>query len=176
MVLPRHTEMVMRAKVRSVQDVATVVGRHGSRSHEFQDMRLLRARLTALMGNPYLRSETQHGTCGVGPLEITATHSQEDHEIELITHCITFLQAGTGTWDGPAPRGARHAGGVAAAAAATKPAVIQEPRHVRLSNGSVMPIIGMGTAAIKSAEAVRWEEGGSQAHTTAFLIFLPIPP
>ena len=42
-------------------------------------------------------------------------------------------------------------------AAAVKPATvpIMEPHHVRLSNGTKMPLIGMGTAAIKSPESIK---------------------
>ncbi len=32
---------------------------------------------------------------------------------------------------------------------------VQEPEHVRLASGAKMPIIGMGTAAIKSADSVK---------------------
>ena len=44
---------------------------------------------------------------------------------------------------------------------------------MRLSNGSVMPIIGMGTAAITSAEAVRWGEEGSQLMSAILTYLMP---
>jgi len=68
--------------------------------------------------------------------------------------------AGTGTWNGAAPRG--YLGGkspeqVAAQKAAAAQAV-QEPEFVRLSNGAKMPMVGYGTfkvdeAAVKAALA-----------------------
>ena len=48
------------------------------------------------------------------------------------------------------PRSKAAAG---AAKAASLP--VSEPQHVRLPSGALMPIIGMGTAAIKAPEAVK---------------------
>ncbi|GFR45609.1 hypothetical protein Agub_g7006 [Astrephomene gubernaculifera] len=61
-------------------------------------------------------------------------------------------RAGTGTWNGPAPRGMRGAAGQAAAPA-TAPA--REPDSVRLSNGARLPMIGLGTAAIQDPEIIK---------------------
>lgn len=44
---------------------------------------------------------------------------------------------------------------VQAAAAAAAAAPVNEPDFVRLSNGAKMPILGMGTAALKSADSVK---------------------
>ena len=58
----------------------------------------------------------------------------------------------TGTWNGPAPRGApagqREASGARAAAA-------QQPTTVLLNSGARMPLLGYGTYNVKGAEAVR---------------------
>lgn len=64
---------------------------------------------------------------------------------------LRSLQAGTGTWNGPAPRGYRHA----QQAPPAPPATIAEPDFVRLATGAKMPIIGMGTAALKEASSVK---------------------
>ncbi|GAX80958.1 hypothetical protein CEUSTIGMA_g8393.t1 [Chlamydomonas eustigma] len=66
------------------------------------------------------------------------------------------FQAGTGTWNGPAPTGARgmRQKGATEAPEAAAP-IVKEPQHVRLSSGASMPIIGLGTAGIKSPEAVK---------------------
>ncbi len=49
----------------------------------------------------------------------------------------------------------RTQGAAAAASATASELPVQEPRHVRLSTGAQMPILGMGTAAVKSADAIR---------------------
>lgn len=64
------------------------------------------------------------------------------------------LQAGTGTWLGPAPRGAANPEQVAAAAAKAA-AAVREPSTVLLSTGQHMPLIGLGTYKLQSAGAVR---------------------
>ncbi|PNW77353.1 hypothetical protein CHLRE_10g432900v5 [Chlamydomonas reinhardtii] len=60
-------------------------------------------------------------------------------------------RAGTGTWNGPAPRGYR--GTNAAAPAPTGP--VKEPDSVRLSNGVRLPMIGFGTAMIKDPQVIK---------------------
>lgn len=67
-------------------------------------------------------------------------------------HVLLVLQAGTGTWDGPAPRGAATAQALPAVAAA---AAVHEPQHVTLCNGAAMPMIGLGTYKIESADVIR---------------------
>ncbi|KAF6262790.1 NADP-dependent oxidoreductase domain-containing protein [Scenedesmus sp. NREL 46B-D3] len=62
-------------------------------------------------------------------------------------------RAGTGTWNGPAPTGARNP--EAAAAAAAKPAVVYEATTALLSTGQRMPMIGLGTFQLSSAAVVR---------------------
>jgi hypothetical protein len=63
----------------------------------------------------------------------------------------------TGTWNGPAPRGApagqRGAAGAPAAAAAA------EPTSALLNSGARMPFLGYGTYAVKSADSVRRAPG-----------------
>ena len=61
-------------------------------------------------------------------------------------------QAGTGTWYGPAPRGGIPQQG---APSTSKPAVIKEPDSVLLASGHRMPIIGLGTYAVKSVEVIK---------------------
>lgn len=63
-------------------------------------------------------------------------------------------QAGTGTWLGPAPRGAANPE-QAAAAAAKAAAAVREPSTVLLSTGLHMPLIGLGTYKLQSAGAVK---------------------
>jgi hypothetical protein len=63
-------------------------------------------------------------------------------------------QAKTGTWNGPAPRGA---GAAALAAPAAAAAVVSEPRSVLLNNGLRIPMMGLGTYQISGASAK--EEG-----------------
>lgn len=63
-------------------------------------------------------------------------------------------QAGTGTWHGPAPRGAANPE-AAAAAAAKQAAAVREPSTVPLSTGQRMPLIGLGTYKLASADAVK---------------------
>lgn len=86
----------------------------------------------------------------------------------------SVFQAGTGTWNGPAPRGAgRQVADAAIAAAAAAP--IKEPGNVKLccATGTApgapaavysIPILGMGTAAITSPEAVKTALGLGYRH------------
>ncbi|KXZ51511.1 hypothetical protein GPECTOR_12g474 [Gonium pectorale] len=60
-------------------------------------------------------------------------------------------RAGTGTWNGPAPTGMRGVANQAAAASGP----VREPETVRLSNGVRLPLIGLGTAAIKDPAAIK---------------------
>ncbi|GLC37300.1 hypothetical protein PLESTB_001138800 [Pleodorina starrii] len=62
-------------------------------------------------------------------------------------------RAGTGTWNGPAPRGAQGAASQAGAGADAGP--VKEPDSVRLANGVRLPLIGLGTAAIKDPEIIK---------------------
>lgn len=68
----------------------------------------------------------------------------------------TPLQAGTGTWNGPAPRGyAGTATAAAAAAPAAAAAAMRQPDSVRIGpQATALPMIGLGTSGVKSAEAV----------------------
>jgi hypothetical protein len=69
------------------------------------------------------------------------------------TLCCHVRQAGTGTWHGPAPRGAANP--EAALAAADKAAAaVREPTTVMLCTGQRMPLIGLGTYKLQSADAV----------------------
>ncbi|EFJ45425.1 hypothetical protein VOLCADRAFT_94271 [Volvox carteri f. nagariensis] len=61
-------------------------------------------------------------------------------------------RAGTGTWNGPAPRGMQGATRQAASSATVSE---QQPDSVRLSNGVRLPLIGLGTAAIKDPEVIK---------------------
>lgn len=67
------------------------------------------------------------------------------------------MQAGTGTWDGPAPRGA---GPAALREQPASSAPVHEPESVRLSNGALMPIIGFGTLQVLKPGIVRCAEEG----------------
>uniref|UniRef100_A0A7S3VHV1 NADP-dependent oxidoreductase domain-containing protein n=1 Tax=Dunaliella tertiolecta TaxID=3047 RepID=A0A7S3VHV1_DUNTE len=60
--------------------------------------------------------------------------------------------AGTGTWDGPAPKGF---GGPAAQEQPTTTVPVREPDSVRLSNGTLMPILGFGTFQVMQPGLVR---------------------
>eukprot|EP00955_Chlamydomonas_euryale_P064078 358849-Chlamydomonas_euryale.AAC.4 len=67
-------------------------------------------------------------------------------------------QAGTGTWNGPAPRGAgadaRAAANGAAPSAAAGP--VREPATVRLAGaGLSMPMVCLGMLGIKSPDEVK---------------------
>lgn len=64
-----------------------------------------------------------------------------------------FVQAGTGTWLGPAPQGA--ADPEAAAAAQQQKVVVREPSTVLLSSGQRMPLIGLGTYKMQSAQPIK---------------------
>jgi hypothetical protein len=67
---------------------------------------------------------------------------------------MLMKQDATGTWNGPAPTGAR--GQAAATAAATvKSVVVQEPATTLLSTGQRMPMIGLGTCGIKSPDVIK---------------------
>lgn len=55
---------------------------------------------------------------------------------------------------GPAPRGAANPE-AAAAVAAQKAAAVREPSTVLLSTGQRMPLIGLGTYKLQSADAVK---------------------
>lgn len=61
----------------------------------------------------------------------------------------------TGTWNGPAPRGYVVEPTHAADEPAAAPVVIKEPDYVTLPGGSRMPLIGLGTYKLDSADAVR---------------------
>jgi hypothetical protein len=74
-------------------------------------------------------------------------------QVVLSCSCPSFLQAGTGTWNGPAPTGARNP--EAAAAVAAKAAVVQEATTALLSTGQRMPMIGLGTYQLSSADVVK---------------------
>lgn len=71
--------------------------------------------------------------------------------------CVYALdaQAGTGTWNGPAPTGAGGRAAVAEAEMAAKIAAVPEPDSIRLFNGTRLPMIGLGTAGIKSADSIK---------------------
>ena len=78
----------------------------------------------------------------------------------------SVFAAGTGTWNGAAPRGMGAAARNAAAAAPPPSGPVNEPAFVRLASTAPsseggkttllnMPIIGMGTAALKSSESIK---------------------
>ena len=58
----------------------------------------------------------------------------------------------TGTWNGPAPRGAPVG---QQEAAGTRAAAAQQPTSVLLNSGVRMPLLGYGTYNVKGADAVR---------------------
>ncbi|WIA20539.1 hypothetical protein OEZ85_004932 [Tetradesmus obliquus] len=64
-------------------------------------------------------------------------------------------RAGTGTWNGPAPTGARDPAAAAAAAAAANLTAANEATTALLSTGQRIPMIGLGTYQLKSADAVK---------------------
>jgi hypothetical protein len=64
-----------------------------------------------------------------------------------------LMQSGTGTWNGPAPRGA-GAAAAATAAAAARPAVVSEPRTVLMNNGRRIPLMGLGTYKISDPAVI----------------------
>ena len=85
--------------------------------------------------------------------------------------------AGTGTWHGPAPRGwqaPRHASDPqpAAAAGAAAPAA-DEPRLSVLPSGDRMPMIGLGTFNIKSADTIKCAPPPRRAAPRPRPAFLP---
>ena len=59
-------------------------------------------------------------------------------------------EGNTGTWNGPAPRGAPSAGQCEAGSAPTS-----QPTTVLLNNGHRMPLLGFGTYKIQSPGALR---------------------
>lgn len=61
--------------------------------------------------------------------------------------------AGTGTWNGPAPRS--QAAANKSDTSCSTSAVVKEPATVCLCNGAVMPMLGMDTSRLESADAVR---------------------
>jgi len=63
----------------------------------------------------------------------------------------------TGTWNGPAPRGAPA--GQRGAAGAPPAAAAAEPTRALLNSGARMPFLGYGTYAVKSADSVRRARG-----------------
>lgn len=81
-----------------------------------------------------------------------AGHQQEARQVSSSSDVNT--PAGTGTWHGPAPRGAANP--EAALAAADKAAAaVREPATVMLCTGQRMPLIGLGTYKLQSADAVK---------------------
>lgn len=62
------------------------------------------------------------------------------------------MQDKTGTWNGPAPTGFLNSG---AAAEPARPAVVREPATTVLSSGQQMPMIGLGTYKLESADVVK---------------------
>jgi hypothetical protein len=84
--------------------------------------------------------------CGAGAHPPTVIAPCFNHPLRIF-----LLQAGTGTWNGPAPTGARNP----EAAAAAKPAVVYEATTALLSTGQRMPMIGLGTYQLSSADVVR---------------------
>ena len=80
----------------------------------------------------------------------------------------------TGTWNGPAPRGApagqREAAGARAAAAQ------QQPTSVLLNSGARMPLLGYGTYNVKGADAVRCARGRAVACFPAFRVMCKPTP
>mmetsp|Transcript_13752 Transcript_13752/g.29583 ORF Transcript_13752/g.29583 Transcript_13752/m.29583 type:complete len:409 (-) Transcript_13752:535-1761(-) len=65
----------------------------------------------------------------------------------------SVFQAGTGTWNGPAPRG--YQGTQAAASTASPSGPVSEPDYVRLHSGTKMPLLGLGTFGLKDAASVK---------------------
>ncbi len=63
------------------------------------------------------------------------------------------LQAGTGTWNGPAPRGYIRDGVNTAAPVAAAP--VKQPETLRLASGQTLPLLGLGTAGIRSPDVIR---------------------
>lgn len=66
-----------------------------------------------------------------------------------------LVQAGTGTWDGPAPKGFGEPPRHAAQEQPTNAVPVREPDSVRLSNGTIMPILGFGTFQLMQPGLVR---------------------
>lgn len=94
--------------------------------------------------------------CQAAPKKASQPHPQCTPLHQLPLHHTRLAQAGTGTWNGPAPRGyADAAAGAAAAAAPATPAVVREPTYALLSSGARMPMIGFGTYKVESAEVVK---------------------
>eukprot|EP00878_Enallax_costatus_P042491 GHUV01049870.1.p1 GENE.GHUV01049870.1~~GHUV01049870.1.p1 ORF type:complete len:360 (+),score=108.37 GHUV01049870.1:232-1311(+) len=82
---------------------------------------------------------------------ITSAWLESSHRID-IANGVGRPQDKTGTWNGPAPTGARNGG---AAAEAARPAIVREPSTAVLSSGQRMPMIGLGTYQLESADAVK---------------------
>ncbi|GIL46419.1 hypothetical protein Vafri_3418 [Volvox africanus] len=62
-------------------------------------------------------------------------------------------RAGTGTWNGPAPRGMQ--GSARQDGPSANSGHVKEPDSVRLGNGVRLPLIGLGTAAIKDPQVIK---------------------
>ncbi|GLI59279.1 hypothetical protein VaNZ11_001128 [Volvox africanus] len=62
-------------------------------------------------------------------------------------------RAGTGTWNGPAPRGMQ--GSARQGGPSPDRGHVKEPDSVRLANGVRLPLIGLGTAAIKDPQIIK---------------------
>ncbi|KAL6754996.1 NADP-dependent oxidoreductase domain-containing protein [Haematococcus lacustris] len=60
----------------------------------------------------------------------------------------TTTKAGTGTWNGPAPKGFAATAGSSASAPPAGAAQEPQPSSVRLADGHHMPMVGLGTAGI----------------------------
>lgn len=60
--------------------------------------------------------------------------------------------AGTGTWNGAAPRGWKAPSHASDAPAAAAP--VNEPQTALLPSGDRMPMIGLGTYAIDNAQTI----------------------
>lgn len=88
-----------------------------------------------------------HGSSGYGHAAAAPSHGPGSD---------VHAPAGTGTWNGAAPRGSRKPGEAQADAAdARGPVASNEPTTVRLANGTRFPMLGLGTAGIKEASAIK---------------------
>ena len=76
------------------------------------------------------------------------------------------MQANTGTWDGPAPRG--NLNQAEGRAASHSQASTSQPDSVMLPGGAQLPLIGFGTDKIQSADVIRLGPESTSNHIQRF--------